>query len=75
MKKINEELKTLKMLLIVWFLALALASIMYTISLMYEVYFTIILSGIIGTCSVIGIFYTAFAIIRINEAKKLINNI
>lgn len=74
MKEVKGTLKTMYILVAVWLLAVLFSAVMFTLSLIYEVILSIIISGVTGVLSCIGIFYTAYLIIKIKEALNSIEN-
>lgn len=70
MKDFFSELKSLRLLIIVWLLALGFSAVMFTIALIYSLMISIIISGITGFLSLVGIFYTASAIIKLQNHLK-----
>jgi len=52
-------------LLVVWLLSVLFSAIMFTISLIYDVLPSIIISSITGVLSCVGIFYTGYIITKI----------
>ena len=70
MKNIRSTLNTMYMAIIMWFLALMFSSVMFTLSLIYDVVISLIISIGTGILSCIGIFYTGYIILRI---KKIAN--
>lgn len=70
MEDILNNLKSMRMLIIVWLLALGFSAVMFTISLVYSIMPAIFISGITGFLSLIGIFYTASIIIKMQNHLK-----
>ncbi len=52
-------------LLVVWFLSILFSAVMFTMSLIYDVILSLIISGVTGVLSCIGVFYTGYIIIKI----------
>ena len=67
MIEVKGDLKTFYMLIVVWLLSLLFSAVMFTVSLMYDSFATIIVSGITGVLSCIGVFYTGYEVIRIKQ--------
>lgn len=65
----------MNILLVVWLLAVLFSAVMFTMALIYDVFISLILSGVIGTLSVIGIFYTGYMIVRIKTTLSNLDNI
>jgi len=70
MKEVKSTLKTMHLLIFVWFLSLMFSAAMFTISLYQEQIFSIYIFIISGVLSCIGIFYSSYIIIRINKYLK-----
>ena len=71
MKELKGTLKTMYILIAIWLLAVLFSAVMFTMSLIYDVMISLIISGISGVLSCIGIFYSGYLIIRI---KDVLNN-
>lgn len=65
MKELKDTKTTMYILLVVWLLAVLFSAIMFTVSLIYEVVVTIVISGVCGVLSVVGVFYTGNLIIKL----------
>ena len=65
MKEVKGNLTTMYILLIVWFLSVLFSAVMFTISLIYDVFASLIISSVTGVLSCIGIFYTGYIIMKI----------
>lgn len=74
MKELKDTKITMYILLVVWLLAILFSAIMFTISLIYEVVATIVISGVCGVLSVIGVFYTGSLIIKIQKHQDYIES-
>jgi len=70
MKDIKSTLNTMYMAMFMWFLALMFSSLMFTLSLIYDVVISLIIAIVTTILSCIGIFYTGYIILRI---KKIAN--
>lgn len=70
MKDVRGSIKSLKLLIIVWILAIGFSAVMLTISLIYEIRVSLIISLILGLFSLIGIGYTASLIIKLENHIK-----
>ena len=66
MNEVKGTLKTMYILIVVWLLAVLFSAVMFTMSLIYDVIPSLIISGITGVLSCVGIFYTGFLITKIN---------
>lgn len=64
-KEIKGNLKNMYILLVVWLLSVLFSAVMFTLSLVYDVIPSLIISSITGVLSCIGIFYTGYIITRI----------
>ena len=72
MDNIFDYCKRLKLIIIIWLISILLSSIMFTIALVYDVYIALIISCVIGILSIIGIFYSGYIYIKLeNESKYL----
>ena len=67
MEDIRGNIKSLKMLIVVWILAIGLSAVMFTISLIYDIRVALIISGITGMLSLIGIVYAAGMVIKLEN--------
>ena len=74
MKELRDTKTTMYILLVVWLLAILFSAIMFTISLIYEEVITIIISGVCGVLSVVGVFYTGNLIIKIQNHQDYIES-
>ena len=72
MEELKGNLKTMYILMVVWLLSVLFSAVMFTISLIYDVMVSLIVSGITGVLSCVGIFYTGYIITKI---KMKINTI
>lgn len=54
-------------LLVVWLLSILFSAVMFTMSLIYDVLVSLIVSGVTGVLSCIGVFYTGYIIMRLKE--------
>ena len=66
----QETIKTLRILNVVWFLAINFSAIMLVISLIINVIPSVILALIMGILSLMGIIYSEYLIIKINNQLK-----
>ena len=66
MKELKGNLTTMYILIVVWLLSVLFSAVMFTIALIYDVFSSLIISGITGVLSSIGIFYTGYIITKIN---------
>ena len=64
----GSTLKTMRLLFIVWLLAVLFSAIMFTMSLMYDVISSLIISSITCVLSCVGIFYTSYLIMRLESS-------
>ena len=64
-KELKGNLRTMYILLVVWFLSILFSAVMFTMSLIYDVILSLIISGVTGVLSCIGVFYTGYIIIKI----------
>ena len=62
------------LLIAIWLLAILFSAVMFTISLIYEVIYSTIISCISGVLSCIGIFYTGYLAIKIESSIKDMEN-
>ena len=67
MENIRGNIKSLKMLIIVWILAIGLSAVMFTISLIYDIKVALIIAGITGMLALIGIVYSAGLVIKLEN--------
>lgn len=65
----------MNILFVVWLLAVLFSAVMFTMALIYDVFVSLILSGVTGILSVIGIFYTGYMIVRIKTTLSNLDNI
>ena len=65
-KELKGNLRNMYILVVVWLLAVLFSAVMFTLSLIYDVFVSLIISGVTGVLSCIGIFYTGYVITRIN---------
>lgn len=70
MENLKRSLNAFRLVLGIWLSSILFTAIMFTFSLMYEVEITLILSGITGVLSLIGIIYTGYSIIKIKNSIK-----
>ena len=70
MEELKGNLKLFKFLLTIWFTAILFSAVMYTFGLIYDINIAVILSGVTGVSALIGIIYTAYSIIRIENTLK-----
>ena len=70
MEELRGTLNTMYMTIIMWFLALMFSSLMFTLSLIYDVVISLIISIGTGILSSIGIFYTGYIILRLKKIAK-----
>ena len=70
MEELVNNLKLFRFLLGIWFTAILFSAVMFTFGLIYEITIAIILSGVTGVISLIGIIYTAYGIIKIDNSIK-----
>ena len=54
-------------LLVVWLLSILFSAVMFTMSLIYDVLVSLIVSGVTGVLSCVGVFYTGYIIMRLKE--------
>ena len=66
----ENTFKTLRMVMVVWLLAILFSSIMFTLALMYDLFIVIIISGVTGILSMIGIFFTGYSLIKLSNSEK-----
>ena len=59
-------------LLVVWLLSILFSAVMFTMSLIYDVLVSLIVSGVTGVLSCVGVFYTGYIIMRL---KEIISNV
>lgn len=64
-KELKGNLRTMYILLVVWFLSILFSAVMFTMSLIYDVILSLIISSVTGVLSCIGVFYTGYIIIKI----------
>lgn len=64
-KELKGNLRSMYILLVVWFLSILFSAVMFTMSLIYDVILSLIISGVTGVLSCIGVFYTGYIIIKI----------
>ena len=64
--------KTLRMVLVIWLLAILFSSVMFTLALMYDLTIVIIISGVTGILSMVGIFFTGYSLIKISNSEKFL---
>ena len=67
MKELENNLKFFKFLTGVWYTTLFFSAIMFTYGLMYDINISIILAGLTGLLSLIGVMYTGYCIIKIEN--------
>lgn len=73
MKELKKNLTFFRFLMGIWFVSVLFSAIMFTLGLMYDISVAIILSCVTGLLSLIGIIYTGYCIIKIDnilEYKK-----
>lgn len=70
MENLKGEKSLLRMLNVVWILSLILSAIMFTIGLINTVIESIVLSGVTGVLSLIGVIYTGGLLIKIKNRMK-----
>ena len=54
-------------LLVVWLLSILFSAVMFTMSLIYDVLVSLIVSGVTGVLACVGVFYTGYIIMRLKE--------
>ena len=74
MEFIKGNIKTLYILIVVWLLALLFSAVMFTMSLIYDVFISLIISSVTGVLSCVGIFYTGYMIIKIKTRLTNLDN-
>lgn len=67
MKEVKRNINTMYILLVVWLLSILFSAVMFTMSLIYDVLVSLIVSGVTGVLSCIGVFYTGYIIMRLKE--------
>ena len=72
MEDVRGNIKSLKLLIIVWLLAVGFSAVMLTISLIYDIKVSLIVSVIVGVFSLIGIAYTSSLIIKLANHLKFL---
>jgi uncharacterized membrane protein len=70
MENIRGNIKSFRMLMVVWILAISFSAVMFTIALIYDIMVALIISGVTGMLSLIGIVYTAGLIIKLENHLK-----
>lgn len=70
MKEIKGTKSLMHMLMVVWILSLLFSSVMFTLSLMYDVNVSLYISCVTGVLSCIGVFYTGNILIRIKNTVE-----
>jgi hypothetical protein len=70
MDNIRGNIKSLKNLIFIWIVAIGFAAVMFTIGLIYDIGFAIIIAGVISVFSLIGIIYSASLVIRLENHLK-----
>lgn len=70
MENIRGNIKSFRMLMVVWILAVSFSAVMFTIALIYDIMVALIISGVTGMLSLIGIVYTAGLIIKLENHLK-----
>jgi hypothetical protein len=70
MEELVSNIKTLKLLIVIWFLSFALSSVMFTMAIIYDIKVCLIISCLTGILSLLGIFVCAYMIIRIENNLK-----
>jgi hypothetical protein len=70
MEELVSNIKTLKLLIVVWFLGFAFSSVMFTFAIIYDIKVCLILSCLTGVLSLLGIFISAYMIIKIQNNLK-----
>lgn len=74
-KKLESNIKTMYLLIVVFLLSVLFSAVMFTMSLIYDVLVSLIISSITGVLSCIGIFYTGYIINKIKETLFYIKNV
>ena len=70
MEDLKKNLSAFRLVLGVWYCAILFTAVMFTFGLMYDIQIVILLSGITGLASLIGIIYTGYSIIKIKNSIK-----
>ena len=70
MEDLMKSLNAFRLILGIWFAAILFTAVMFTFSLIYEVEITLLLSGITGVLSLIGIIYSGYSIIKIKNSIR-----
>lgn len=71
---INKTIKQMKLLISVYLVSLFLSALMFTLGLIYDLIIPIICSGIVGLFSMIGIFYCASLMFRLDKHLEYLEN-
>lgn len=66
----ERTFKTLRMVMVVWLLAIFFSAVMFTLALIYDLFIVIVISGVTGVLSMIGIFFTGYSLIKLSNSEK-----
>ena len=61
-------------LLVVWLLSVLFSAVLFTMALIYDILLSLIISGVTGVLSCVGIFYTGYIITRIKTKIYNVEN-
>ena len=70
MKELKGNLRQMYIVLGVYLLCILFSAVMFTISLIHEVRESIFVSSLTGVLSLVGVFYSGYIIIRIENSLK-----
>lgn len=70
MENIRGNIKSLKILIVIWILAIGFSALMFTLALIYDIRFALIISCLTSVLSLIGIIYSASLVIKLENHLK-----
>ena len=69
----DNTFKTLRAVMVIWLLAIFFSAVMFTLALINDLFIVIIISGVTGVLSLIGIFFTGYSLIKLSNSEKYLN--